>query len=130
MTDRSPARRRAAAPLAIALLALSGAAFAQGGPAAMQLSHLLDADVTNMQDEEVGEVVDVIIGSDGSVESLVLSVGGFLGMGEHQVAVPFGDLTVASEDPSDPEEDDLVVKGDLTKEALEAMPATDYDIED
>ena len=130
MIDPNTVRRRAAAPLAIALLALSGAALAQGGPAGIQASHLLDADVTNMQDEEVGEVVDVILGGDGSVESVVLSVGGFLGMGEHQVAVPFGDLTITSEDPSDPEDDDLVVKGDLTKASLEAMPATDYDIED
>lgn len=41
---------------------------------------------------DVGEVNDVILGRDGQIKAVVLGVGGFLGMGEKDVAVPMQDV--------------------------------------
>jgi hypothetical protein len=42
--------------------------------------------------DDVGEVNDVILGRDGQIKAVVLGVGGFLGMGEKNVAVPMQDV--------------------------------------
>lgn len=46
-------------------------------------------DVYNPNNEKIGEVSELIVGRSGKIEAVVIGVGGFLGMGEHQVAVPF-----------------------------------------
>ncbi len=47
--------------------------------------------------ELVGEINDLVIGEDGSVEAVVLGVGGFLGIGEKDVAVNFEDVRWAED---------------------------------
>ena len=42
--------------------------------------------------DDLGEVNDVILGRDGQIKAVVLGVGGFLGMGEKDVAVPMQDV--------------------------------------
>ena len=49
-------------------------------------SKLKGLNVTNQKDESVGEITDLAI-KNHEVDALILSVGGFLGMGEHYVAV-------------------------------------------
>ncbi|MDF1790972.1 MAG: PRC-barrel domain-containing protein [Thalassobaculaceae bacterium] len=44
--------------------------------------------------ERIGEVNDALIGRDGVIKAVILGVGGFLGVGEKDVAVDFGRLTV------------------------------------
>ncbi|KFC63640.1 PRC-barrel domain protein precursor [Bosea sp. LC85] len=88
-------------PIALALAAtvLSSVAFAQTGPAPAQApvfvsvneasaltSSLKGLNVRNAGDETVGEIEDVVIAGN-SLASYILSVGGFLGMGTHYVAV-------------------------------------------
>ena len=46
----------------------------------------------NNNNEKIGDIEELIIGASGKVDAVVIGVGGFLGMGEHQVAVPFTDL--------------------------------------
>ncbi|HEX2151444.1 MAG TPA: PRC-barrel domain-containing protein, partial [Stellaceae bacterium] len=46
-------------------------------------------DVYNPNNEKIGDVSELIIDRNGKIEAVVIGVGGFLGMGEHQVAVPF-----------------------------------------
>lgn len=48
--------------------------------------------VYNRDNQQLGTVDDVILSQNGQVESVVLSVGGFLGIGDHLVAVPFNQL--------------------------------------
>lgn len=43
--------------------------------------------------EQIGEINDIVIGESGEVSAVVLGVGGFLGMGEKNVAVSYSDLT-------------------------------------
>ena len=49
-------------------------------------SKLKGLNVYNQKDESVGEITDIAMKGN-QVDALILSVGGFLGMGEHYVAV-------------------------------------------
>src|SRR5688572_14130915 len=60
-------------------------------------SKLTGLAVYNNNDERVGEINELIVGKDGKLESVVLGVGGFLGIGEHDVAVPFSRVTFVEE---------------------------------
>jgi len=60
-------------------------------------SKLTGLTVHNNNDERVGDINELIVGRDGKIESIVLGVGGFLGMGEHDVAVPFGQVKFVEE---------------------------------
>jgi hypothetical protein len=55
-------------------------------------SKLSGVAVYNDANEKIGDVNDVILGKSGNVTNVILGVGGFLGMGEHYVAVTFDQL--------------------------------------
>jgi PRC-barrel domain len=57
-------------------------------------SKLVGASVYGPADKSIGDVNDVLIGSHGEVRAVVIGVGGFLGVGEKNVAVPFDTLTI------------------------------------
>lgn len=78
---------------------------------------LLGATVYNSAEENVGDINDLIIGLDGSVKGVVIGVGGFLGLGEKQVAVQMAALDVVNRDDGTPR---LVTSA--TKTDLEAAP--------
>jgi hypothetical protein len=46
-------------------------------------------DVYNDNNESVGTINDLLTDKSGNIKAVVLGVGGFLGVGEHLVAVPF-----------------------------------------
>ncbi len=60
----------------------------------------------------------MILDANGKVASVVVGVGGFLGMGEKNVALSFDKLTFARDN-----DNGLVVSSDATKESLQAAPA-------
>jgi sporulation protein YlmC with PRC-barrel domain len=45
--------------------------------------------VYDPQDNKIGEIMDVLMDKDGKANALIIGVGGFLGAGEKDVAVPF-----------------------------------------
>ncbi len=53
----------------------------------MEASNLIGAEVKTSADEDVGSVSDLIIDENGQVVAVVVGVGGFLGMGERDVAI-------------------------------------------
>jgi len=61
-------------------------------PGVWQASKLMKLNVYNEANEKVGDINDVLLDRDGKVEAVVIGVGGFLGIGEHNVAVPYSDL--------------------------------------
>lgn len=69
--------------------------------------------VFNENDEKVGDIKDVIISSDGRTLYLMVGAGGFLGMGEKEVAVPFDRFE---------RRDNRVLLSGYTKEQLKALP--------
>jgi sporulation protein YlmC with PRC-barrel domain len=82
----------------------------------MTAGELIGKDVVNTAGETIGEITDLVISEEKAVHALI-SVGGFLGIGDKDVAVPLEDLQVG--------EDEAVLTSGLTKEALEQLP--DYE---
>ena len=58
----------------------------------MRASKLLGTKVVNTANETVGSINEIILSKDGKVAGVVIGVGGFLGMGEHEVAVDFNSV--------------------------------------
>jgi sporulation protein YlmC with PRC-barrel domain len=56
-------------------------------------SKLAGVNVYNDANEKIGDINDVILDRSGKVANVILGVGGFLGLGEHNVAVAFDKLT-------------------------------------
>ncbi len=56
---------------------------------------LIGASVSNDAGDTIGKVDDLIVSPDGTTPFAVLSVGGFLGLGERLVVVPYASLTFA-----------------------------------
>ena len=52
-------------------------------------SKVVGLNVYNDHNENVGSINDLLMDKNGNIKAAVLGVGGFLGMGEHLVAVPF-----------------------------------------
>lgn len=78
---------------------------------------LINKSIKNAANESVGDINDVLIGSDGRVAAVIVGVGGFLGMGEKDVALPFDQLVLAKA-----ADGDLAVSTSMTKEALQSAP--------
>lgn len=57
-------------------------------------SKLIGASVYGPDNNSIGEINDVLIGDNGNVRAVVIGVGGFLGVGEKDVALPFSALNV------------------------------------
>jgi sporulation protein YlmC with PRC-barrel domain len=51
-------------------------------------SKLLKQDVYNDKGEKIGRIDDLIVSPDGTLSIAVVNVGGFLGLGDHRVALP------------------------------------------
>ena len=60
--------------------------------AGYRASKIIGSNVVNDANETIGEIADVLVDSDGKQPYAVLSIGGFLGMGNHLVVVPYGTL--------------------------------------
>lgn len=60
-------------------------------------SKLVGVNVYNNANEKLGDIQELIIDKSGNVQNVIIGVGGFLGMGEHNVAVSFDKLTWVNE---------------------------------
>jgi hypothetical protein len=78
----------------------------------------IDAPVQNSSGERVGEVNDLVFDKAGHISTVVLGVGGFLGIGEKNVAVPFTALTYGA--GSDGARTIVIA---LSKDALKQAPS-------
>lgn len=61
-------------------------------PNQMMASKLIGTNVISANNESIGDVNDVIMDRNGQVMAVIVGVGGFLGIGEKDVAVPFETL--------------------------------------
>ncbi|EKS38058.1 MAG: sporulation protein YlmC with PRC-barrel domain [Afipia broomeae] len=85
-------------------------------------SKLKGLNVYNQKDEKVGEITDLAIGKGEQIQAMILSVGGFLGVGEHYVAVSPSSVRVSY----NKDKDTWTAKMNTTKEALKAAPEFKY----
>lgn len=83
----------------------------------IRIDDVIGADVRNMQDEDLGDIDDVVLGDDGTPQYVLISHGGFLGLGEDRVAVPWEDLQAV------PQLDAFVL--DVSEDVVENAPTVD-----
>jgi sporulation protein YlmC with PRC-barrel domain len=112
-------------------LGVSTQAFAQGAPQTIvqysvdvakvsngyRASKIIGAKVYNEANEEIGKIDDLIVNREDRVPYATVSVGGFLGMGDSLVVVPFSGLNVTNE---------RVVLSDGGKAKLKMLPKFTY----
>jgi sporulation protein YlmC with PRC-barrel domain len=90
----------------------------QQSPESFLASTLLDADVVSVEGETIGDVVDLVLDSEGSIEGVVVGVGGFLGIGKKWVALQFDTIDTRQEESLN-----LTFVLNATREELEDAPA-------
>jgi hypothetical protein len=61
-------------------------------------SNLIGLSVTNAENERLGEINDLVTDKDGKVLAALVGVGGFLGIGEKDIAVRFEDLKLSRDE--------------------------------
>lgn len=86
--------------------------------AALSADRLLGAPVANRGGERLGEVEDLVLGTDGTARYIVIAVGGVIDIGNKRVAVPYREATLT---------DEGTVVYDATRAELAAAPALRYD---
>jgi sporulation protein YlmC with PRC-barrel domain len=84
-------------------------------------SKLKGLNITNQKNETVGEITDLAFKND-KIAAMIVSVGGFLGMGEHYVAVAPSSVNVKYDDKNSK----WLATMNTTKEALKAAPEFKY----
>ncbi|HEY6027362.1 MAG TPA: PRC-barrel domain-containing protein [Pseudolabrys sp.] len=57
-----------------------------------QGSKLIGLNVYDQQNEKIGDIKELLVDKDGKIDQVAIGVGGFLGMGEHDVAVKWTEL--------------------------------------
>jgi sporulation protein YlmC with PRC-barrel domain len=62
-----------------------------------QASKLIRMNVYNGQNEKIGDIKELLLDKNGKIDTVAIAVGGFLGMGEHDVAVKFDQLKWSNE---------------------------------
>ena len=85
--------------------------------AGYRASKVIGSSVVNEENEVIGKIDDLLISLDGKEPYAVLSIGGFLGMGTHLVAVPYETLKSI---------DDKIVLPGGTKNSLRMLPEFKY----
>jgi len=113
----------ALALLATPVLAQSGGFVPKQAASEWRSSKLVGTAVYGPSDERIGDVNEVLIDRNGSVHAVVIGVGGFLGVGEKDVAVPFKSLNIKRADNSD-KIDRISVR--YTKDQLKQAPGFKY----
>lgn len=99
-----------------------GPSFISAPDTAMLSENVVGLDVYNSQNDDIGKIHDVIIDKDNMVKGYILSVGGFLGMGTHYVAVDPGAVAITYDDGNKTWRAAM----NATKEQLKAAPEFKY----
>jgi sporulation protein YlmC with PRC-barrel domain len=100
-----------------------------GKPDVGRISNLLDFEVRTSDGEQVGEVEDLVLNLDAlRVQYVIVGVGGFLGIGEKEVAIPWGAFKLDIDDFRNDEigdDNDNWLVLNINQEALENAPDWD-----
>jgi len=89
-------------------------------PADTLSSQLVGTNVYNNQNESVGEIEDLVIENGKTITGVVVSAGGFLGLGEHYVLLEPSSIVLSQKDGS------MKAFINTTKETLKGAPAFNY----
>jgi sporulation protein YlmC with PRC-barrel domain len=83
----------------------------------MRASKLIGTTVVNDANQSLGKISEIVLSKDGKVAAVVIGVGGFLGMGEHEVAINFASLRIAHDSNNK-----TTVSLNATKDSLKSAP--------
>ena len=83
----------------------------------MLASNLIGQSVVNSQDELIGDINDLVTDENGKVVAVLVGTGGFLGLGEKDVALDYQDLRFVRDD-----NDNIKVIANVTQETLASAP--------
>ena len=86
----------------------------------IRIENVLGADVRNLQDEDLGDIQDVVLDDQGDLSYVLVGRGGFFGVGEDLVPVRWQDLRAV------PDLDTFVL--DVPEQAFEQAPAVDRNV--
>jgi sporulation protein YlmC with PRC-barrel domain len=86
------------------------------------VTHWYKQNVYDPTDNKIGEIMDVLVDRDGKISALIVGVGGFLGMGEKDVAVPFDSVRTTTKDNNK-----WYLVMNSTKDALKSAKGFRYD---
>ena len=86
------------------------------------VTHWYKQNVYDPADNKIGEIMDVLVDRDGKVTALIVGVGGFLGMGEKDVAVPFNLVRATTKDNNK-----YYLVMNSTKDSLKSAKGFKYD---
>ena len=89
---------------------------------AATVTHWYKQSVYDPSDSKIGEIMDVLLDKQGKVVAMIVGVGGFLGMGEKDVAVPFNAVQFKTKDNNK-----WYAVMNTTKDALKNAPGLKYD---
>jgi sporulation protein YlmC with PRC-barrel domain len=78
-------------------------------------------DVYDPNNNKIGQIMDVLVDKSGKVDTLIVGVGGFLGMGEKDVAVPFDHVHANMQNNK------MTLVMNTTKDSLKSAPGFKYD---
>jgi sporulation protein YlmC with PRC-barrel domain len=78
-------------------------------------------DVYDLSNSKIGQITDVLVDKSGKISTLIIGVGGFLGAGEKDVAVPFDEVQATTKDNK------IHLVMNATKDALKNAPGFKYD---
>jgi putative membrane protein len=122
VTPREAAKPEAAPPETAKPMAPKGAEKMTAMPGdSVSVTEYYKQNVYDASDNTIGEVSDVLLDKDGHVRAVILSVGGFLGLGAKYVSVPFNALHMTEKN------DKRYLVMDTTKDALTSAPGYQYD---
>lgn len=86
----------------------------------MLASSLIGQSVVNSQDETIGDINDLVTDESGKVIAVLVGTGGFIGLGEKDIALGFEDLRFARD-----ENNNIKVIANVTQDTLASAP--DYE---
>jgi putative membrane protein len=122
VTPREAAKPEAAPPETAKPMAPKGAEKMTAMPGdSVSVTDYYKQNVYDASDNTIGEMSDVLLDKDGHVTAVMLSVGGFLGLGAKYVSVPFNALRMTEKDGK------RYLVMDTTKDALTSAPGYQYD---
>ena len=109
---------------AAAVVALGSAAYGKvmtSVPEAVTVTDYYKQNIYDPSDKKIGEIKDVLMASDGKVAAFIVEVGGFVGAGAKDVAVPFTDVKGTKKN------DKWYLTMQANKDELKNAPGLKYD---
>ena len=94
LAQSNPPAGSTAAPAARAMDPVAVQSHAQGK---WRASKLIGVNVYNANNEKIGDINELVTDSSGKIDTIVIGAGGFLGMGEHNVGIPFSQVKFVNE---------------------------------